>query len=381
MVVEVVAVIVGAGRGETAGGGGSDEQAASSTGTTGRVQRRFIAARMPEPRSSLPTSPTAPLPRAPSGRDAAPDGESIVLGIDLGGTKIEGAVVAFDPAGSVSRELARSRIATDRDEGYEAVLMRVAGLVHQLVADAGLDALPPVGVGMPGSVTRATGLVKNSNTVCLNGRPFRQDLETALGVPVRFANDANCLALAEARLGAGRGHEGGVVFGVILGTGVGGGWVLHGRPWDGPQGIGGEWGHHALVWPDGRPCYCGKRGCVERYLAGPDVERAYAQRAGGRLPLAQIAARAADPAIDDAAARQTIDELLTHFGRALANVISIVDPDLIVLGGGVSQVAALYTEGRARVAREVFNDELLTPIVPARLGPAAGVLGAALLVL
>jgi len=297
--------------------------------------------------------------------------ERLALGVDLGGTKIEGAIFVLGEG--APRELVRQRTATPREDGYEAILMRLAGFTHELVQRAGLGALPPVGVGMPGSVTRQ-GLVKNSNTTCLNGRPFRQDLEVALGVPVRFANDANCFALAEAHHGAGRRHRDGVVFGVILGTGVGGGWSLRGQVWDGPQGIAGEWGHHALVWPGGKPCYCGRSGCAERYLAGPDVERAYAQRAGHKLPLAAIAARHDDPV-----ARQVIDEMMNHFGRALANVLAIIDPDVVILGGGVSLVPQLYTEGRARVAAEVFNDELLTPIVPAQLGDAAGVLGAALL--
>ena len=297
----------------------------------------------------------------------------LVLGIDLGGTKIEGAV--FSLADGLPVELARRRIATERDEGYESILARVASFAFELVRDAGARVMPPVGVGMPGGVSRRTGLVKNSNTTCLNGRPFREDLAVALGVEVRFANDANCFALAEARHGAARDHRDGVVFGVILGTGVGGGWVFRGDVWDGPQGIGGEWGHHTLE-PNGRPCYCGRRGCVERYLAGPDVERAYAAVSGRRASLAQIiASRRSDPHAEEA-----IDAMCGAFGRALGNVISIVDPDVIVLGGGMSNADLFYDEGRVRVAANVFNDELTTPIVRAELGDAAGVLGAALLV-
>lgn len=301
------------------------------------------------------------------------DDGRLVLGIDLGGTKVEGAV--FSIADELPVTLVRQRIATARDEGYEAILARVTMFAHELVRAAGLSAMPPVGVGMPGGVSRRTGLVKNSNTTCLNGRPFRQDLGVALGVPVRFANDANCFALAEARFGAAREYQDGVVFGVILGTGVGGGWVLRGQVWDGPQGIGGEWGHHTLD-AEGRPCYCGRRGCVERYLGGPDLERAYAQRAGQRRTMREIvASREVDPV-----AREVTSEMIEAFGRALGNVITIVDPDVVVLGGGVSNVDLFYDEGRARVAAHVFNDELLTPIVRAELGDAAGVLGAALLV-
>lgn len=297
----------------------------------------------------------------------------LALGIDLGGTKIEGAI--FELCANEPRELVRRRIATPRGEGYQAIVEAVAALVRGLANEAGLRLLPPVGVGMPGSVTRRTGLVKNSNTTCLNGRPFREDLASLLDVEVRFANDANCFALAEARYGAGRGHDEGVVFGVIMGTGVGGGWVLRGKVWDGPQGIGGEWGHHTLQ-PGGEACYCGRAGCVERYLSGPAIEARYAERTGIARRLVEIASRVER----EAAAREVLDEALVLFGRALGNVISIIDPDVVVIGGGVSNVAQLYTEGRARVAEHVFNDELLTPIVPAQLGDASGVLGAALLV-
>ena len=300
-------------------------------------------------------------------------GQATVLGIDLGGTKIEGAI--FSVADDVPVELARKRVPTRRDDGYDAILGRVAGLAFELTTTAGLTALPPVGVGMPGGVTRRTGAVKNSNATCLNGRPFRDDLSHALGVPVRFANDANCFALAEARFGAAREFSRGVVFGVILGTGVGGGIVMRGQVWDGPQGIGGEWGHHVLE-PRGRPCYCGRRGCVERYLAGPDVERSYLTASGERRSLREIVARRET----DPHARAVTDEMIDAFGRGLGNVISILDPDIVVLGGGVSNVDLLYDEGRGSVAANIFNDELTTPIVRAELGDSAGVIGAGLLV-
>jgi fructokinase len=212
-------------------------------------------------------------------------------------------------------------------------------------------------------------MLKNSNTTCLNGRPLHADLEARLGMPVRLENDANCFALAEARLGAARGHR--VVFGVILGTGVGGGIVFDGRLWAGPQHIAGEWGHHAID-PAGPACYCGQRGCVETMLAGPALEAAY----GGGASVAEVAARAA---AGETRARDVLDRYLDRFGRALANIVNVLDPDVVVLGGGVSNLDALYDRGRDAVARYVFNDELRTPIVRHALGDTAGVLGAALL--
>jgi fructokinase len=229
---------------------------------------------------------------------------------------------------------------------------------------------------MPGSITRRQGLVKNSNTVCLNGRPFRSDLGERLGRPACFENDANCFALAEARLGAARAYKDGIVFGVIMGSGVGGGVVAFGRPWGGPQGIAGEWGHHSVGDLGVRPtCYCGQRGCVELYVSGVAVEKDYERRSGATLPLAEIA-RVRD---GDSHARAAIDEMLEAFGRGLANVIDILDPSVVVLGGGVSNLDLLYTEGVARVKKFVFNDELTTPILRHELGDSAGVLGAALL--
>ena len=301
-------------------------------------------------------------------------GERILIGLDLGGTKIEAAALRTRPGGEFEI-LERRRILTHREEGYEAVLARTAGLLRVFIGEVGADPVAaPIGVGMPGGVTRA-GLTKNSNTVCLNGRPFRDDLRRELARAIAFENDANCFALAEARLGAAAAYTEGVVFGVILGTGVGGGVVYRGGVWPGAQGIAGEWGHHA-VWPDRGPvCYCGKRGCLELFASGPAVERDYESRSGARLPLAEIE-RARD---GDAHASAAIEALLDAFGRGLANVIDILDPTAVVLGGGVSNLSALYTEGAARVAGYVFNDELTTPILKNALGDSSGVLGAALL--
>jgi fructokinase len=265
----------------------------------------------------------------------------------------------------------RVRVATERERGYEWIVARVGAVVTDLLADA--PECDVVGVGTPGSVSRRTGTLKNSNTICLNGRPLAADLEAHLGMPVRLENDANCFALAEALLGAGRGHE--VVFGVILGTGVGGGIVLGGRLWSGPQDIAGEWGHHVLD-PAGPECYCGARGCVETLLSGPALEAEHVAAGGPPCDAAAVAVRAA--AGDERAAR-VLERWLDRFGRGLANVVNILDPSVVVLGGGLSNIAALYGRGREAVARRVFNDELTTPIVQNTLGDSAGVIGAALL--
>ncbi|HWP66148.1 MAG TPA: ROK family protein, partial [Candidatus Limnocylindria bacterium] len=209
--------------------------------------------------------------------------DSTRIGIDLGGTKIEGAVL--DATG---RTIARERVPTERERGYEAIVSRTAALVARLRPHA--PGAASVGIGTPGSLSVRDGRLKNSNTTCLNGRPLRDDLERAIGLPVRMENDANCFAVAEAVYGAGRGHR--VVFGVILGTGVGGGIVIDGVPWAGAQHIAGEWGHHRID-PAGPPCYCGQRGCVETYLSGPALAAAYAAAGGEPVDAATVAARAA----------------------------------------------------------------------------------------
>jgi fructokinase len=228
-------------------------------------------------------------------------------------------------------------------------------------------------VGTPGSLSRRTGLLRNSNTQCLNGRDLAGDLEARLGRPVVLENDANCFALAEARLGAGRGF--GVVFGVILGTGVGGGIVVDDRLHAGPQHIAGEWGHHSID-PAGAACYCGNRGCIETRISGPAVEARYRARSGRALGCAEVAAAAR---AGEAIAAEVLARFLDDFGRALANLIDVLDPHAVVLGGGLSNLDELYVEGRESVARYVFNDELATPILRNQLGDSAGVIGAALL--
>jgi fructokinase len=289
-----------------------------------------------------------------------------VIGIDLGGTKIEGVVLdaALHP-------VHRMRVATERERGYEHILGRVAEVLAALRPHAPRARV--VGIGTPGSLSARDGTLKNSNTTCLNGRPLHADLEVRLGMPVRLENDANCFALAEARGGAGQGHA--LVFGVILGTGVGGGLVIDGRLRTGPQHIAGEWGHHAID-PGGPACYCGQRGCVEVLLSGPALEGAYRDAGGGAASAAEIAARAG---AGEAPAVVVLERYLDRFGRALANIVDILDPDAIVLGGGLSNLEVLYDRGREAVARYVFNDELRTPIERNRLGDSAGVIGAALL--
>jgi fructokinase len=288
------------------------------------------------------------------------------VGIDLGGTKIEGVVLADDLT-----VLHRLRVPTERERGYEHILGRIAALVAELRRHAP-DVLR-IGIGTPGSLSTRDGRLKNSNTTCLNGQPLDRDLEHRLGLPVRLENDANCFALAESRAGAGRGHT--LVFGVILGTGVGGGIVYDGRVWTGPQHIAGEWGHHTLD-PSGPACYCGRRGCVETLLCGPALEASYRAAGGAAASAAEIASAAAG---GDHRAAAVLDRWVELFGRALGNVVNILDPDVVVLGGGLSNLEVLSTRGRVAVARHVFNDELRTPIVRHALGDSAGVIGAALL--
>ena len=294
---------------------------------------------------------------------------NIRIGIDLGGSKIEGIVLA--PDGS---ELVRERVPTPQGD-YRGTLDAVAELVAGLEDFAGRQC--PVGIGMPGAWSRATGLVKNANSVCLNGQPLQHDLEAMLGRTLRFANDADCLALSEATDGAAAGA--GVVFGVIVGTGTGGGIVVHGEPVTGPNGIAGEWGHNPLPWPrsdelPGPDCYCGLQGCIETWLSGPGLARDYRHRHGAALEASTIARCAGE---GDARALETLDRYADRMARALASVINILDPDVIVLGGGVSNVAQLYTAVPARWRRYVFSDQVDTLLVPAKHGDSSGVRGAA----
>ena len=296
-------------------------------------------------------------------------GGSRAIGIDLGGTKIEG--VVLDPPFDEPRIVERIRVPTEASEGGSRIGGRVLDMIRRLEGVAGSKAT--VGVGMPGSVDE-DGRVRNSNTVCLNGTFFRRDLEERLGRPIAFANDANCFALAEARYGAGRGYP--LVVGLILGTGTGGGIAIDGKVREGPQSLCGEWGHAVLRPLSERRCYCGKNGCVETYLAGPWIERDYLRRSGRALPLERILeVEAADPA-----AAACVDRWLDSYGMALGNLINTLDPDVVVLGGGVSNAGPLLDRGNREIERYLFAARLRTPVVRNELGDSSGVLGAALLV-
>jgi len=294
------------------------------------------------------------------------------IGIDLGGTKTEG--IVLDDAGS---ERARERVATPRAGGYAATVTAIRDLVARLERQVG--ARCSVGVATPGAISPATGRIKNANSTQLNNQPLDRDLEAALGRPVRLANDANCFAVSEAADGAAQGAR--VVFGVILGTGVGGGVVVDGRPLSGAQAIAGEWGHNPLPAPrdDERPgpqCYCGRRGCIETWLSGPALESAFAQRTGRRLRATNIAAAAER---GDAGAAAEIERYCERLARALASVVNLLDPDVIVLGGGLSAIGRLYTRVPELWRDHIFSerDSIATRLVPPRHGDSSGVRGAA----
>jgi fructokinase len=290
------------------------------------------------------------------------------IGIDLGGTKIEGIALAADGTVPVRR-----RVATPR--AYGETLDALEELVGAVERAAGERCT--VGIGIPGIVSRVTGLVKNANSTWLNGRPLASDLEARLDRPIRVMNDANCFALSEAADGAAAGA--GAVFGVILGTGVGGGFVLDGRVHVGVNEIGGEWGHNPLPWMTaeehpGPLCFCGKRGCVEMFLSGPGLERDHVAHAGARLPAREITAAAAS---GDAAAAATMARYRDRLARALASVVNVLDPDVVVLGGGLSNIPGLAEAALEGLPRWVFSDTLATRVVRNVHGDSSGVRGAA----
>lgn len=288
------------------------------------------------------------------------------LGIDLGGTKTE--IIALEHEGGI--EKLRRRVPSVRGD-YDATIRGIRDLIAE--AEKTLGRTGTIGIGTPGTSSPETGLIKNSNSTWLNGKPLRADLEAALGRPVRLANDADCFALSEATDGAGAGASS--VFGVILGTGVGGGIVVNGRLVSGPNGICGEWGHNPLPWPqederNGPYCYCGRCGCIETYLSGPGLERA----AGHGLKTHDIVA-AADSGDD--LAEGVMSRYEDRLARSLAVVINILDPEVIVLGGGLGNIARLYREVPKMWGEYVFSDRVLTKLVSPRHGDSSGVRGAA----
>ena len=291
------------------------------------------------------------------------------LGIDLGGTKIAAVVLAED--GNVIWE---TRVPSPRDE-YHATIEAIASLIVDGERAAGQSC--SVGIGIPGALSRATGLVRNANSTWLIGRPFHEDLERRLGRPIRLANDANCLALSEAMDGAGAGAD--VVFAVILGTGVGGGLAVHERIVTGVNAIAGEWGHNPLPWPDdeerpGPACYCGKHGCIETFLSGPGLALDYRGRAGTSARGEEVVERARR---GERAAAEALAAWERRLAKSLATVINVVDPDVIVVGGGLSRIERLYERIPALWSEWVFSDRVDTRIVPAKYGDASGVRGAA----
>ena len=302
--------------------------------------------------------------------EAITDPAEIRIGVDLGGTKTE--AVALGQAGG---ELVRLRIDTPSD-GYDSILRGIAGLVAAVETRAGARA-PAVGIGIPGSLSPVSGRVRNANSTVLIGHAFDRDLAAALGRPVRVGNDANCFALAEAMAGAGQGAQ--TVFGVILGTGIGGGIVVDGRVLAGRNLIAGEWGHNRLPAAGagelpGPPCYCGREGCIEAWCSGPAMSADHARTTGETLDPPAIAARAE---AGDPAAAATLERHLDRLARALAGVVNLLDPDLIVLGGGLSNLGHLHHRLPEAMRGHVFSDVFETPIVQNRLGDSAGVIGAA----
>ncbi len=292
-------------------------------------------------------------------------------GIDLGGTKIECAVI------DTEETIVRRRLPTEAEKGYEHIISQIETLVAEVSEEIG-ERPAKIGFATPGVLDPDSQTMKNSNTVVLNGRPMQRDIENALQIPVKLSNDANCFALAEATLGAGKNYPNAdLIFGVIMGTGVGGGIVAHGKIIEGIHGIAGEWGHNILE-ENGDECYCGKKGCVEKVISGTALENFYAKISGNKLSLKDILVHHRTGRDEHADA--TIERLLEFYGRAVSTLINVLDPNLIVIGGGVGNIDLLYTEGFERVKKYAFNPGgIKTPICKPVLGDSAGVFGAALL--
>ena len=298
-----------------------------------------------------------------------------VWGIDLGGTKIEGIILEDKTSLNVIK---RMRIPTEAAKGYSHIIRQIYKLVETMTAEVGVRP-QHIGFSTPGTLDPLTQTMKNCNTTCLNGMPLKRDLEELFGFAITIANDANCFAIAEARLGAVPQFmpDARVVFGIIMGTGVGGGVVVNGKILTGRHGIAGEWGHNFLD-ESGGPCYCGQTGCVERVLSGPALEKYYRNLTGNPLRMPEIYQRYLDNTDPDATA--TVERMIVMFGRAVSSIVNMLDPDAIVLGGGLSNLDILYSEGTQEVEKHVFNNRLETLFMRPRLGDSAGVFGAALLI-
>jgi predicted NBD/HSP70 family sugar kinase len=293
-------------------------------------------------------------------------------GIDLGGTKIEGVIL---PSLADPKPILRMRIDTEGHLGYEHIIQQISVLIGKMKSSSGLTP-SSIGFGTPGVLDPVLKTMKNCNSTSLNGMPLQCDLEKKLGVPVVLANDANCFALAETHWGVVKEKQpdAKMVFGIIMGTGVGGGIVFEGKLWNGKHGIAGEWGHNFLH-ESGGPCYCGKTGCVETVLSGPGLQRYYKEISGQEKKLNQIVRD-----LDDPFAKKTVARLHEYFGKAVSVITNILDPDVIVIGGGVGNIESLYHEGVTSLSKYIFNNRLSVPILKPSLGDSAGVFGAAALV-
>lgn len=292
------------------------------------------------------------------------------LGIDLGGTKIEGVVLSGNNK-ILARKRTRTPSGSNQEKSYQAIISALVQLINQLENET--KSLTDTGIGTPGTISSRTGLIKNSNTVCLNGKPLQQDIEQALGREIRIANDANCFTLSESRDGAGAPYS--TVFGIIMGTGVGGGIVCNKKIQTGRMGIAGEWGHNPLI-ENGPDCYCGRKGCIETLLSGPALTAAHVRNGGLAIEPQAIIEQAAQ---GDVIAMETMENFVAYFGRAVASVINILDPDAIVLGGGLSNIELLYDRGRKAIEPHIFSDDFTTPVLRNHHGDSSGVLGAACL--
>jgi len=295
-------------------------------------------------------------------------------GIDLGGTKIEGVILHPE---EISKPVVRTRIDTESFNGYDHIINQISRLVEMMQKQSGLQPTT-IGFGTPGVLDPVLQTMKNCNSTALNGMPLKKDLEEKLNIVVELANDANCFALAETRWGIVKEKcpDAQIVFGIIMGTGVGAGIVINNQVWNGKHGIAGEWGHNFLD-ESGGPCYCGKIGCVETVISGPATERYYEKISGEKIKLREITKRYHEA---DAAAKQTIERLCDFFGKAVSVVVDILDPDVMVIGGGVGNVDALYTDGVKALRKCIFNNRVDVPILKPILGDSAGVFGAAALV-